>query len=401
MPTLTPTTTDAFYGNDAHQRYDHYKHPIRDAGGNPVFIHRHGGGWQSRDKRQISIDTDEANTLAYALLGQTDVHFDVISIESRQARWDSPTTTAAFGYNEPSTVPTYYPESWMDYKRAILFFKLNATQLGINPDKVVVGGSSAGACIALWSQCTPPLVSGPSNEGSSYQGGQIQRATNIRQTTGDLRKRVDSTALGVWFHQGIADFRKRGSLETYSASLWYSIYGVANATAAAALSTAAREAVSAIAYIEKNTPYWAPVFAQYANTKNRFSGADYTAGTGTITKVGQFTASATPYANFQAGDMITASTPSGSFTVPIVSRVSNDAITVAANALGTSNLTASVSATITMGVPYGGTNRDLHDEEIGNDLMRACQRAGLPCGLSNYASFRAEPAVAWMKGLVR
>lgn len=398
MPTLTPTTVDAFYGNDAHQRYDHYKHPIRDPGGNPLFVYRHGGGWQTKDKRLLSIDTDESNTLASYLLGSQDVHFDVISINTRQARWDTPVSSAAFGYNEACDRPTYFPEAWVDYKRAILFFKLNAAQLGINPAKIIAGGSSAGACMALWSQCTPPLVTGPSNEGSGYQGGQIQRATNIRQTSGNLRARMDSTTLGVWYHLGLPDFRLVGSTETVTASQWYSVYGVANATAAAALSTAAREAISAIAYIEKNTPYWVPVLAQYANTKKRFTGADYTASSGTITKTGEFS---TTYLNFQAGDMITAGTPTGSFTVPIVSRVGNDSITVAANALGTSNFTAKVSGTITLGKPYGGTNRDVHDEEQGQDLLKACQRAGLPCSVSNYGAFRAEPAGTWMKGLVR
>lgn len=397
MPTLTPTLQDQYYGPNAHQRFDLYRHPIRDRGGNPVFIYRHGGGWQSKDKRLLSVDTDESNTLAFALLGDQDVHFDVISINTRQARWDTP-VTAAFGYNEASTVPTYYPEAWNDFKRAILHVKLNADTLTINPAKVVIGGSSAGACIAAWTQVTPPLVAGPSGNNQATQGGQLQRSSILRQTSPKLRDTVDSTALGVWYHLGLPDFRLVGSTETVTASQWYSVYGVANATAAAALSTGAREAISLMSYIDKGTPYWAPIFAQYANTKKRFAGADYTASSGTITKTGEFS---TVYLNFQAGDMIRASGPFGSTEVPVVSRVGNDSITVAANALGTSNLTASVAGTITLSKPYGGTNRDVHDEEQGQNLLRACQRASLPCSVQNYGSFKASPAVEWMKGLVR
>lgn len=397
MPTLTPTLADQFYGPDAHQRFDLYRHPTRDAGGNPLFIYRHGGGWQSRDKRLISADTDESNTLACALLGDPDVHFDVMSINTRQARWDTP-VTAAFGYNEPSTVPAYYPEAWRDMQRAILYAKVASRDLGANPEKVVVGGSSAGACIALWTQLVPPMVSGASNESSAATGGSIQASVNVRQVGSDARTRYDSKALGVWYHLGLPDFRKQSGTESVNLSSWYSIFGAANATASAALPLAAREAVSAIALMEKGAVP-PSVYACYAPTKKRFTGADYTASSGTITKTGEF---ASGYAAFQAGDLITAGTPSGAFTVALVSRVSNDAITVAANALGTSNLTGVVTGTITLGKPYGSGVRDVHDEQQGENLRAAGARLGVSIGLDVYTgSFKAAGSVAWMKGLVR
>lgn len=395
MPTLTPTTADAFYGPDAHQRYDHYKHPIRDQGGNPVVILRHGGGWRSKDKRLTSIDTDELNTLAFALLSDTEVHFDVISIETRQARWDSPVTTAAFGYSEASTVPTYYPEAWRDFQRAILHVKVASKDLGINPNKVIVGGTSAGACIALWTQLVPPMVAGPTNEGATVSGGQFQASVNVRQTSAKTSQRFDSTALGVWYLQGLPDIRKVGTTESVATTYWDSIFNSANATSAAAIPAAAREAVSAIALIEKGARV-PKVYAAYAPTKKRFTGAAYTASSGVIFKTSEFTSG---YAARQAGDTIVIGTPTGTYTTEVLTRVGNDSITVAANAAGTSD--ATVSGEITFSKPYGSGTRDVHDEEQGNNLRRACVAAGGDCAMELYGSFTAGKSVAWMKGLVR
>jgi len=392
MATLTATTVDAFYGSDAHQRYDHYKNPRRLPDGNPLFIYRHGGGWKSFDKRRLAPNSsDESNVLATALLGSEDVPFDVISIETRQHRWELPQTSAGFSYDEPHTEAAYFPDSWNDYKRAILHFKANAQTLGINPNKIIAGGTSAGACIALWSQVSEPMRS------NFTQASQNVRkvGTNLRAADAlTLERGLDSRVRGVWFHTGIPDFRKFGSVETVTPSSWYTIYGRLYDTTMATLSTAAREAISVSSYIERGTPYWVPTYAFYLTTRKAFSGAAYVAAAGTITKTGAFDAD--NYPSYQAGDVVV--TERGS--AQIASRVSDDQITVAANALGSVN--ASVSGQIFLGKPYGNaTGRDVHAQEQGEELARLCTARGYDFGLEIADTFTAAPSVAWMKSLVR
>lgn len=395
MATLTPTTIDAFYGPDAHQRYDHYKNPRRLPDGNPLFIYRHGGGWRIYDKRRLSPDsTDESNVIATALLGSEDVPFDVISIETRQARWDTPISTAGFGYNEACTVPTYFPDSWNDYKRAILHIKANAQTLGINPNKIIAGGTSAGACIALWSQVTEPMRSDFLQVSSNVR----TVGTNLRAADAlSLERGLDSRVRGVWYHTGLPDFRKFGSVETVTGSNWYEIYGVGNTTAHAALSAAAREAISVSSYIERGTPYWVPTYAFYLTTRKSFANCAYDAAAGTLTANAGTPFDANNYPSYQAGDIIV----TGIGSTAITGRTSDTIITVAANSLGTSNVSV-VGGEIFLGKPYGNAaGRDVHAQEQGEELARLCTARGYDFGLEIASTFKAAPSVAWMKSLVR
>ena len=191
MPALTPTTQDTFYGPSIHQSYDVYRHSVRDPGGNPVIIYRHGGGWAGNDKRDIGVDANAPNRLAAYLLARTaptDTHFDIISVESRQRSFDS--SGAAFGYDQPIEMPSYFPEAWDDVKLAIVHIKQNAASLGIDPKKVVLLGNSAGATTLWWSQLTAPLV---------VDG-------------------VDSRALAMMFEKPLVDLRIKGGTGLYSSA---------------------------------------------------------------------------------------------------------------------------------------------------------------------------------------
>ena len=232
MPALTPTTQDTFYGPSIHQSYDVYRHSVRDPGGNPVIIYRHGGGWAGNDKRDIGVDANAPNRLAAYLLARTaptDTHFDIISVESRQRSFSS--SGAAFGYDQPSEMPSYFPEAWDDVKLAIVHIKQNAASLGIDPKKVVLWGNSAGATTLWWSQLTAPLV---------VNG-------------------VDSRALAMMFEKPLVDFRRDGAgVETYSSetdNFYDYVFGTdfgLNQYPGADLSTATRNAASIAWYYETN-----------------------------------------------------------------------------------------------------------------------------------------------------
>jgi hypothetical protein len=232
MPALTPTTQDTFYGPSIHQSYDVYRHSVRDVGGNPVIIYRHGGGWAGNDKRDIGVDANASNRLADYLLKRTlptDTHFDIISIESRQRSFDS--SGAAFGYAQPNDMPSYFPEAWDDVKLAIVHIKQNAASLGIDPKKVVLLGNSAGATTLWWSQLTAPLI---------VDG-------------------VDSRALAMMFEKPLVDFRRDGNnTETYNSAtnnFYDYVFGTNSGTGAYPgpnLSAAIRNAASIAWYYETN-----------------------------------------------------------------------------------------------------------------------------------------------------
>jgi len=193
MANLIPTTQDTFYGPSIHQSYDVYRHSVRDPGGNPVIIYRHGGGWWSNDKRDIGVDSPQnaSYRLATYLLSRTaptDTHFDIISIESRQKSFSS--SGATFGYAQPNDMPSYFPEAWDDVKLAIVHIKQNAASLGIDPKKVVLLGNSAGATTLWWSQLTAPLI---------VDG-------------------VDSRALAMMFEKPLVDLRIKGGTGLYSSA---------------------------------------------------------------------------------------------------------------------------------------------------------------------------------------
>jgi hypothetical protein len=261
MPALTPTTQDTFYGPSIHQSYDVYRHPVRDVGGNPVLVYRHGGGWASNDKRDIGVDGNASNRLADYLLKRTlptDTHFDIISVESRQFSFSS--SGAAFGYAQPNDAPAFFPEAWDDLKLALVHIKQNATTLGIDPKKMVLFGNSAGATTMWWSQLTAPLV---------VDG-------------------VDSRALAMIFEKPLVDFRRDGAgTETYSSAtdnFYDYVFGTVAGVGAypgTQLSTATRNAASIAWYYETNQLQYAIPTLIMAGPQRTFTAGGTIAGPAT------------------------------------------------------------------------------------------------------------------------
>lgn len=359
MADIVPTSSlvDVRYGPDAHQRYDVAKHSVTDPTGNPCILWRHGGGWNTNDKRQPFFRSQRGNNLFEVLLnnhrGPNDMHFTCISYETRQAAWGSPlqskvyipasgsvtgaswahttgvlTFTDGFAnytfrtgdvfvatggvgvttgtypvlnkvgsnaitldadtiaagdlgavvqgyvlsslgasvtgwYDEQTTCPCYFPDTFEDTKRAILHVKQNAATLGIDPNKIVIGGSSAGAVMAMWSQFTEPMV-------------QPAQKADTRQTRYLGTGGVDSRCCGTLLHILPTDFRKAadGTTESVTYSAWNNLFGVSgsSATEAGLIPASARAAVSLQHYVENKLMRWAPQLNYL--TYETFSGSD-------------------------------------------------------------------------------------------------------------------------------
>lgn len=258
MPSLTPQVVDRRWGPSVHHRYDVLQHPVRDHGGNPAIIWRHGS-FGGSDKRVPWIASGAGNALAHYLnQSAREVHFDFISVGLRQGAWNNPSDThpsnASIGwYDEPIDGPTHYPDTFEDMKRAILAIKSAAYDLGINPGRLIVGGDSAGADVAFHSQFTEPWY-------RDY-AGPVGGSSRFRDGDG-----FDSRVQGILWHRGQPDFRyvTGTSTETHVGSVWQNLFGTFTDAERAALPTHLRDAVSPLAYLERGDTRWAvPLYAMY------------------------------------------------------------------------------------------------------------------------------------------
>lgn len=194
MPNLSPHLKDIRWGSDFAQTFDVLRHPVRDPGGNPVLVYRHGGGATLRDKRLPWIASGNGNPLAFYCNNITSPHFDVISIGTRQAAWDLPMGSSPknddFGWQAPKLGRSVFPPHvWDEFKLAIIAIKARAADLGINPNKIIVMGTSFGADTFITLALTPPIS-----------------GTGISRFNGETRG-FDSTVAGVIAHQIAVDLR--------------------------------------------------------------------------------------------------------------------------------------------------------------------------------------------------
>ena len=122
----TPTgpiadSTNARYGDANLQRYDLWK--ASSGSPTPLLIYIHGGGLTSGSKSDIST------SLVTKLLEKG---ISVMSINYRL----SPEVVA--------------PQHFLDCSRAIQYARYYAAQLNIDPERIALGGSSAGALTSFW-----------------------------------------------------------------------------------------------------------------------------------------------------------------------------------------------------------------------------------------------------------
>ncbi len=116
------------YVVDGHERHklDFYAYEERSDSKRPTLIWIHGGAWIAGDKSKI-------DPLAYRIAGLG--KYNLISINYRLA----------------NDTEAPWPEIVYDVNAAIRWVKLNSAELGIDPDKLILAGESAGAHLAAMS----------------------------------------------------------------------------------------------------------------------------------------------------------------------------------------------------------------------------------------------------------
>ncbi len=115
-------TTDIVYAEVAGVplRYDHYR-PLGVSGPRPVVVVAHGGGWTGGDPSQAA-----GNALHFARRG-----IATVSISYRLA-------------------PVHrFPAPLDDVRRGLRYVRTHATEFGIDPDRIVLLGLSAGAHLTM------------------------------------------------------------------------------------------------------------------------------------------------------------------------------------------------------------------------------------------------------------
>jgi acetyl esterase/lipase len=130
-PKIPPTAADVAYGPDPRQKLDVYV-PTQGSGPFPVLFWIHGGGWFAGNKRNGAVDLPP-----YLNRGCAVVSIDYRLVQDAIAEKILPPVVAILG----------------DNRRALQYVRLHASEWNLNPDKIVVGGGSAGALSALYLAC--------------------------------------------------------------------------------------------------------------------------------------------------------------------------------------------------------------------------------------------------------
>lgn len=111
------------YGQTSEEVADMY---LLNKGVHPAIIFIHGGGWMAGDKSAY-----EGRARKYALAG-----FHVIAINYRLAKFDDPNSQ--------------WNAQLQDVQLAVRWLKANAATFRIDPNKIAVGGDSAGGHLSLF-----------------------------------------------------------------------------------------------------------------------------------------------------------------------------------------------------------------------------------------------------------
>jgi|GEM_PF-5466634 len=165
MTTVTPTYSAVQWGPLPHQLFDYYANPTRITGGNPLLILRHSS-WSSnnyqayRDSsntnlfyfyRWLLANQGSQESAAHAASSPAEC-WDVCCVETGQQKHGNTVT--------PRSIAMYAMDAVRDYQAAICAIRGAYRTYSFNPDRVVVGGESAGAAMGAISQLAPPRLGG-------------------------------------------------------------------------------------------------------------------------------------------------------------------------------------------------------------------------------------------------
>jgi acetyl esterase len=181
-----PTEADVRYGPHERNVLDFYKAPA--AGPAPVLIFFHGGGFKAGDKRSFGDKADR-----YLRAG--------ISVVSSNYRFSQ---------------HAIYPGPMLDGARVVQFVRSKAREWNIDPRKVVLSGSSAGATISLWIALHDDLADPAGADAIARISTRVSCVTVTNGPTFMDPERIRKE-FGVTDFGGMLQFFGVGTLEEFSA----------------------------------------------------------------------------------------------------------------------------------------------------------------------------------------
>lgn len=185
---LVPTNSNVRWGPHALDIYDIFRHPTRDAGGNPMLIYKHTGGG-AKDDFYNQSGTIAFIMFSYLLDSARDVHFDCMSIETPEYRLATRGRSVQF------------PECTFEAQAAICGIKARAADFGQNSAKMCAMGESFGGWVFLMSQIFQPYVPQLGQKVAAWNALLPRQGFYITQP-------VDSSLKGLINLDGVVDWRK-------------------------------------------------------------------------------------------------------------------------------------------------------------------------------------------------
>lgn len=270
---LTPTILDLRWGPNQHERVDILKHPTRDPAGNPVLFFRHGGGNAGGDKKQPWVSAFDVNALFQYVSTQTSMHFDLMSVESEQSSWGTPTSLAghplsgtAYDRVEKRTRPCHYPDAFFAMPRFVQWLKtyakgraklpaLGHVDLDTSPSDIIAFGDSFGANCCTLLGVTEPRV-GTVYPDANNEFGPFQ---------------WDSTVKGIINFRGPPDYRSKGNPTVIADEIidWTvpsEYYGTPSFAEWSAVSQDIKAKISLNHYLDQTTvQFWTNMFVIFEN----------------------------------------------------------------------------------------------------------------------------------------
>lgn len=171
-PLLSPTAADVPYGPHPRNVLDFWKAP--GDGPRPLLVHIHGGGWTAGDKKQ-----DPAKIQPFLDRG-----ISYVSINYRL------------------TDQAILPAPVYDAARAIQFLRTKASEWNINPHRIGLIGTSAGACSSMWILLHDDLADPKADDPVLRQSTRVSAAVGIAGQTS-----IDPKVVEGWVGPKILEHR--------------------------------------------------------------------------------------------------------------------------------------------------------------------------------------------------
>lgn len=135
------TKPDISYGLDRCQKLDFYK--VRSRNPTPLIIFVHGGGFMKGDK------APGPNNCSIGLPMLSGFLANGFSVALINYRFSSSVELPGLPIEEYLSGKSHFIP-YLDGARALQFLRYNATRFNVNPNEIMVMGSSAGADISMW-----------------------------------------------------------------------------------------------------------------------------------------------------------------------------------------------------------------------------------------------------------